>query len=174
MRWPCSVTVGVLATLLLCHAWRVAGAQLCSEYGAGWARCHGVCAVSDCADTGAGCTQPGSWYGYDTSRASGTVMGGCTDDPADRCGKYGVGWALCDGACALVPRCIASGGVANLCAQYGEGWELCRGACISEKDAKLAQKLGQLQRPSIAVFPQECIHVQANLHLLDQPNTFSL
>ena len=27
----------------------------------------------------------------------------------------------------------------------------------SEKDAKLAQKLGQLQ-PSIVVFPQECMH----------------
>jgi hypothetical protein len=38
----------------------------------------------------------------------------------------------------------------------------------SKKDAKLAQKLGQLQ-PFIAVFPQECM---ANLHLLGQPNTF--
>ena len=38
----------------------------------------------------------------------------------------------------------------------------------SEKDAKLAQKLGQLQ-PFIAVLPQECM---ANLHLLRHPNTF--
>ena len=38
----------------------------------------------------------------------------------------------------------------------------------SEKDVKLAQKLGQLQ-PFIAVFPQECM---ANLRLLGQPNTF--
>ena len=38
----------------------------------------------------------------------------------------------------------------------------------SEKDAKLAQKLGQLQ-PFVAVFLQECM---ANLHLLGQPNTF--
>jgi hypothetical protein len=37
----------------------------------------------------------------------------------------------------------------------------------SEQDAKLAQKLGQLQ-PFIAVFPQEC---WANLQLLGQPNT---
>jgi hypothetical protein len=36
----------------------------------------------------------------------------------------------------------------------------------SEKDAKLAQKLGQLQR-FIAVSPQECT---ANLYLLGQPN----
>ena len=38
----------------------------------------------------------------------------------------------------------------------------------SEKDAKLAQKLGQLQ-PFVAVFLQECM---ANLHLLGQPNSF--
>ena len=49
----------------------------------------------------------------------------------------------------------------------------CRLACDalaigSEKDAKLAQNLGQLQR-FIAVLPQECM---ANLHLLGQPNTF--
>jgi hypothetical protein len=39
---------------------------------------------------------------------------------------------------------------------------------LSEKDTKLAQKLGQLQ-PFIAVFPQES---WANLHCLGQPNTF--
>ena len=37
-----------------------------------------------------------------------------------------------------------------------------------EKDAKSAQKLGQLQ-PFGAVFPQECIW--ANLHLLGRPDT---
>jgi hypothetical protein len=42
----------------------------------------------------------------------------------------------------------------------------CRGP--SEKDAKLAQKLGQLQ-PFPALFPRECM---ANLHILGQPNTF--
>ena len=41
------------------------------------------------------------------------------------------------------------------------------GDATSEKVAKLAQKLGQLQ-PFIAVFPQKCM---ANLHLLGQPNT---
>ena len=43
-----------------------------------------------------------------------------------------------------------------------------RSGHASEKDAKLAQKLGQLQ-PFIAVFPQECMR---HLHLLGQPNTF--
>ena len=43
------------------------------------------------------------------------------------------------------------------------------GRTQDEKDAKLAQKLGQLQ-PFIAAFPQECIW--GNLHLLGQPNTF--
>jgi hypothetical protein len=38
----------------------------------------------------------------------------------------------------------------------------------SEKDAKLAQKLGQLQ-PFIAVLPR---NAWPNLHLLGQPNTF--
>ena len=38
----------------------------------------------------------------------------------------------------------------------------------SEKDAKLAQKLGQLQ-PFIAVYPQESM---GQLDLLGQPNTF--
>jgi hypothetical protein len=37
-----------------------------------------------------------------------------------------------------------------------------------EKDAKLAQKLGQLQ-PFIAVYPQECM---GQLASFDQPNTF--
>jgi hypothetical protein len=43
---------------------------------------------------------------------------------------------------------------------------------LCEIDAKLAQKLGQLQ-PFLAFsslfFPQECV---ANLHLVGQPNTF--
>jgi hypothetical protein len=41
----------------------------------------------------------------------------------------------------------------------------------SEKDAKLAQKLGQLQ-PFIAVFPQRYRTAWTNLHILGQPNTF--
>ena len=45
---------------------------------------------------------------------------------------------------------------------------------LSEKDIKLAQKLGQPQ-PFVAVFPvfpQECMG-QHYWHLLGQPNTFS-
>ena len=38
----------------------------------------------------------------------------------------------------------------------------------SEKDTKLAQKLGQLE-PFIAVFPQECM---GQLAYFGQPNTF--
>jgi hypothetical protein len=57
-----------------------------------------------------------------------------------------------------------------------------RGAA-SEKDTKLAQKLGQL-KPFLAAFPEECMgqlqpfiavfspECMANLHLLGQPNTF--
>ena len=50
---------------------------------------------------------------------------------------------------------------------FSDDW-LLHGACLnSEKDAKLAQELGQLQ-PCIAVFPR---NMWANLHLLGQPNT---
>jgi hypothetical protein len=49
-------------------------------------------------------------------------------------------------------------------------WRAWRPCSPSEKDAKLAQKLGQLQ-PFIAVFRQECI-AWANLYILGQPNTF--
>ena len=52
--------------------------------------------------------------------------------------------------------------------QPGPRPERARRARASEKDAELAQKLGQLQ-PFLAVFSQECM---ANLHLLGQPNTF--
>ena len=41
-------------------------------------------------------------------------------------------------------------------------------AATSENDAKLAQKLRQIQ-PFIAVFSPECM---ANLHILGQPNSF--
>ena len=41
---------------------------------------------------------------------------------------------------------------------------------IREKDAELAQKMGQLQ-PFVAVFPQACMH-GANSHILGQPDTF--
>ena len=41
----------------------------------------------------------------------------------------------------------------------------------SEKDTKVAQKLGQLQ-PFTAVFPQEYSRMWANVHLLGQPNSF--
>ena len=61
----------------------------------------------------------------------------------------------------------------QVCGAQLAGCRLCahrrgHGRRQSEKDVKLAQKLGQLQ-PCIAVFPQECT---ADLHLLGQPNTF--
>jgi hypothetical protein len=43
---------------------------------------------------------------------------------------------------------------------------------LSEKDIKLAQKLGQPQ-PFIVVFPQECMgQLVSFAYLLGQPNTF--
>ena len=70
----------------------------------------------------------------------------------------------------VVPAGWRPGEVVSISDPYGHMHDVRVPRGASEKDARLAQKLGQLQ-PFLAALPQEW-NVRANSHLLSQPNIF--
>ena len=102
---------------------------------------------------------------------TGVGDGGCTSTDADCIREYS-GWLASLQVRKFFGPHLRKTSAADRTRVARPSWLIydCTGPRVSEKDAELAQKLGQLQPfTCIAVFPQESIW--ANLYLLGQPNT---